>query len=101
MVGLKAAPLASGMRLVVDCPQTLYAYVRVNLGCRKARMAEEFLHVAQIGPSIEQVRRKAVPQRVRTHRTVSPQRARVPCHNPVDVPFRQRAPRTAEEQATA
>ena len=44
------------MSFVINLFQPLHRDVRVNLGRRKTRVAEEFLDAAQIGAGIQQVR---------------------------------------------
>ena len=55
----------AGMRVVVDRQQTLGLDRGVALGRRQAGMAEQFLDRAQVAAGAEQVRRKAVAQRMR------------------------------------
>ena len=55
------------MILLVDLPQVLPVDVRVDLRRRNVGVAEHFLHRAEVGAALEQVRRERVPQRVRRH----------------------------------
>jgi len=50
------------MRRVVGFFQPLRRHVRVNLGRHQVRVAEEFLHAAQVRAGVEQVRGVAVTQ---------------------------------------
>ena len=60
------------MRLVVTVLQSLRGHMGVNLRGRQAAVAQKLLHAADIGAAIEQVRREAVPQCVRTGARVKP-----------------------------
>jgi len=60
------------MRLVVGLLQPLRRDVRVNLRRDEVRVAEQFLHAAQIRAGIEQVRGVAVTQFVRGQARVQP-----------------------------
>src|SRR5215470_3367513 len=53
------------VRLVVTVAQAVGGHVGVNLGVAEAAVAEQFLHTADVGPAVEQLRREAVPQAVR------------------------------------
>ena len=53
------------MGLVVDAQQVIDRHVRVALGGRERRVAEDFLDRAQIGAAVEHVRGARVAQRVR------------------------------------
>jgi hypothetical protein len=53
------------MGLFVDRPETLDGDVRVDLRRREVRVPEQLLDGAEIGAAVEEVRREAVPQRVR------------------------------------
>ncbi len=57
----------SGSRVggAVDRGEALGAHVRVHLGSAEAGVAENLLHRAQVGPAVEQVSGRAVPERVR------------------------------------
>ena len=55
------------MELAVDRLEPRRIDVRVDLRGGDARMAEHLLHLPQVGAAGQQVRGKAVPQRVRTH----------------------------------
>src|ERR1043166_7070465 len=54
------------MKSIVDLAQTRLQDVRVNLRRRQVRVPEHCLNGAQIGAALEQMRRKRVPQHVRT-----------------------------------
>lgn len=54
------------MRLVVHLDQFFHRNVCVDLGSRKARVAEQFLDVAQVGAAVEQVRSKRMAERMWT-----------------------------------
>ena len=64
------------MRAIVDAPQPASIHVAVDLGGRERRVAEELLDHAQVGASLEQVRRERVAQTVRVPEEPA-QRARV------------------------
>ena len=53
------------MRRVVRALQSLCRQMRVNLRRHEMRVAEQFLHTAQIRAGIQQMRRITVPQFVR------------------------------------
>ena len=53
------------MKLPVDRLEAVAVHVRVVLRRADVGVAEHFLHGAQVGPAGQQVRREAVPQRVR------------------------------------
>src|SRR4051812_33606163 len=57
----------AGMRALEGGPQGAVAEVRVDLRRRHGRVSEQLLHDAQIGPALDQVRRKGVAQDVRRH----------------------------------
>ncbi len=61
---------ASGARVcsAVGRRQSFGAHVRVDLRGSETRVAENLLHRTQVGPTVEQVRRGRVAQRVRTRR---------------------------------
>ncbi len=56
------------MRRLVALLEPLRRHVGVDLRRAEARVAEELLHGAQVGAAVEEVRRGAVPQRVRPAR---------------------------------
>src|SRR5919107_180118 len=58
-------PSGFGVRLVVDLDEFLHRDVRVNLRGGEARVAEEFLDVAEVGAAVEEVRGEGVAQGVR------------------------------------
>jgi len=49
---------------LVNAAEVLSVHVGVDLRGRQVRMAQHFLHGAQVRPSLEEVRGKRVPQRV-------------------------------------
>lgn len=49
------------MELLVHLLQPRVIDVRVDLCRRNARMTKHLLHLPQVGPTTEQVRRKAMP----------------------------------------
>src|SRR5262249_53583849 len=51
--------------LLITVLQALSAYMGVNLGCGQTLVAEQFLHATDVGPGVEQVRGKAMAERVR------------------------------------
>src|ERR1051325_4339697 len=57
--------LCTGMMLVDRPPQARSHHVCVNLSRRDVGMAEHSLYAAQIRSSIQQVRRKTMPQHMR------------------------------------
>ena len=57
----------AGMCASVDLAQTLTGEVGIELGGADASMAQQGLNGAQIGSALEQMRREAVPERVRRH----------------------------------
>ncbi len=54
------------MCLVMHCAQARDRHMRVELCGGKRRMAEEFLHDAQICTTFEEMRGRAVPEAVRS-----------------------------------
>ena len=60
------------MRGINHCAQSLFAHMGVVLRRREIGMAQQFLHRAQIGPTIEQMRREGVSQRMRMCRRRRP-----------------------------
>ena len=54
------------MRTFIDFAESLRTDVRINLSGDQAFVTQKFLDAPDIGPTIEQVGRKTVPQRVRT-----------------------------------
>src|ERR1700675_2833278 len=58
-------------------------------------VSEKRLDCTNIHPAIEQMRRKAVPQRVQVHRLLDPGRIRCLVEQPVDLPRRPRLTRLA------
>ena len=56
------------MRLMVYIDDPVPRDVRVHLCSSQIAMPEQFLDAAQVGSAVQQVRRKAVPQRMRTGR---------------------------------
>ena len=63
----RAGPIVArtGVRGVVDGPQPFRRHLRVHLRGREARVPEELLHHADVGPVIEHVRCARVAERVR------------------------------------
>jgi hypothetical protein len=53
------------MRLEIQLPTTLIGYVGVELRRREIGMTEHFLNRSQICSSLEEVRRKRVPEEMR------------------------------------
>ena len=51
----------------IDVPDALTRHVGVKLGRADTRMSEQFLNDAQVGATLEQVRRERVAQGVRAH----------------------------------
>ena len=51
-------------------PQVILVQMRVYLGGGDAFMAEHFLHGAEVGAALDEVRGEGVPERVWTHRLV-------------------------------
>ncbi len=62
--GIAGSP-ARGWACIVDFLHPLRRQMRVDLRGAQALMAQQFLHAAQIGAVVQQVRGEAVPQRVR------------------------------------
>ena len=60
------------MRRVVGLLQPLRRDVRVNLRRDEMRVAEQFLHAAQVRARVEQMRRVAVTQFVRCQTWIKP-----------------------------
>ena len=60
------------MRTFIDFAESLRTDVRINLSGDQAFVPQKFLDTSDIGTTIEQVRRKTVPQRVRTRALVEP-----------------------------
>ena len=56
-----------GVRSEVQLPAAAIGYVRVELGGGEVGVAEHLLDAAQVGASLEQVRRKGVAEQVRVH----------------------------------
>lgn len=61
-----AAP-RSGVRLIVDLGEVLKIKVRVDLRRRDTRVAQQFLHGAQVAARLEQMRCERVAQHVRVN----------------------------------
>jgi hypothetical protein len=55
------------MGAVIDARQAGDVDVGVALGCRQAGVAEQLLYAAQVGATLEEVGREAVPQLVGMH----------------------------------
>jgi hypothetical protein len=60
----RAKLLGARVMRLVNLFQSLFHHVRVNLSSGNIRMPKHHLHGAKIGPAIEQMRGKTVPQRV-------------------------------------
>jgi len=54
------------MKLPMNVPQPVPRHMRINLRRADIRMAEQFLDDTQIRPMLQQMRRKTVPQHVRS-----------------------------------
>src|SRR5215218_7097528 len=67
-VGVPARLVTSGarMRLLVDAAEPLVRDVSVGLGRGQGNVPQQLLHGPQVGASLQQVGRIAVPQGVRT-----------------------------------
>ena len=52
------------MSFVVNLNQFFHRYMSVDLGSGQTGMAQEFLNVTKIRPTVEQMRSERVPQRV-------------------------------------
>ena len=50
------------MRTVVDAPQAARVDMAVDLRCRERRVPQQFLDHAQVGSTLEQMRRECVAQ---------------------------------------
>ena len=62
---LRCLPARMGMRVEIQLPTPPIGYVRIQLCCRKVGMTEHLLHAPEIRATLEQVRRKRVPEQVR------------------------------------
>src|SRR5262249_29162180 len=69
--------LGARVGVVVDLLQPVAREVRVHLRRRDVGVAEHLLHRAQIATVREQVRGEAVPEGVRAHLAIEPDRPRV------------------------
>src|SRR5262245_53135667 len=83
------SPSRARMRLVITLLQTLRRHVRVNLRGRQAAVAEQFLHAANVGTMIQQMRREAMPQAVRAGARVQARLRKVLRQQPADAAGRQ------------
>src|SRR3990167_7997793 len=83
--------------LVIDLLQPLGRDVRVDLRRREARVAQQLLDAAQIGPAVKQMRREAVAQAVRADGRRQPGELDVARDEPVHVAHRQALELLADE----
>jgi T5SS/PEP-CTERM-associated repeat protein len=77
VVAIGALSPRSRVRLLVRRAQVLLADVCVDLRRGQTGVAEHLLHAADVGPTVEQVRREAVPQRVGRGPQVEPRHLQV------------------------
>src|SRR5262245_42149918 len=56
------------MKLIVDGAHPLFEHVSVNLCCRQIGVSQHHLNCAQVGTTLQQVRRKGVTKHVRAER---------------------------------
>src|SRR3954462_13268435 len=89
------------MRVLVGLDEALARDVRVALGGGERSVPEQFLNPAQIGAHVEQVRREAVPERVRVYVPLRPAGEGVRPEKPRDAPRGEAAPAAIQEQRIA
>ena len=71
-----------GLRVLVA--ETLHRDVRVDLRSRKRSVPQHFLHGPEIGPRVQKMRRKAVPELVRSDVKGKPGLGEVAFHPTLD-----------------
>src|SRR3954463_762941 len=81
------------MGLFVGCPQIRGAEVRVDLRRDQAFMPEQFLHAANVGSTVQKMRGKAMPQRMRTGPPVQSGLAKVLFQHPPHAAVVSRVPK--------
>ena len=86
-----------GMRLFIGSPQIGRADVRVDLRGDQALVAQQFLHAANVGAAIQQVRGKAVPQRVGRGAPIETRFRQVLLQQPADAARRQSSAELVDE----
>ena len=69
--------LGAGVGRVVHILHPLRRQVRVNLRRAQALVAQQFLHAAEVGAVVQQMRGEAVPQRVRADSRVQAGRQKI------------------------
>src|SRR4051794_15095927 len=91
-----------GMAAGVDLAQSVDGDQRVHLGRRHRRVPEQFLHDADVGAAVEQVRGEGVPQGVRRHLRRQPcALRRRPQDGPRALPGQRPATDVEEQRAAA
>ena len=89
------------MRVLVGLHEALARNVGVALGGRERSVPEQLLNAAQIGAHVEQVRREAVPERMRVDVPLRPAGERVRPEKPRDASRGQAPPAAIQEQRIA
>ena len=75
------------MGLLVALPEPLDRNMGVDLGGGQAAVAQDFLHRAEVGAAVEQVRGGGVPEGVRSCGGGVPQRRQQVVDNAADLPL--------------
>src|SRR4051812_14570396 len=89
------------MALLVNLEELGGVHVRIALRRAEAGVAEQFLNDAEIGPALQQVRRKRMAQRVRTDSQPRAARRDVLPHETIDAPHGQPSAAIVHEQRIA
>ena len=89
--------LGSGMSSFVNLLETRRADVRVDLGGDQTSVAQQFLHASNVGASIKQMSREAMPQCMRTGSQVQPRCQQILFQHSRDTASRQSCPEFVDE----
>lgn len=74
------------MRLLIAVPEPVHGHMGIDLRGGEAAVPEDFLDGTQVGAAVEKMRRRAMPQRVRSRGGGITQRLEQPAYHGADLP---------------
>ena len=86
------------MRSLVGGAEAGGADVRVDLRRHEALVAQEFLHAADVGAAVQEVRREAVPERVGRGATIETRGSQILFEHPADAAGGEAAAEAIDEE---
>ena len=82
---------------IVDLHQAVEGDVSISLGRRQADVSQKLLNATEIGTRVQEVRRAAMPKRMRMHITTPPREDAVTAHRVLNLPSREPCPEAPSE----